>query len=222
MFDSLERIIIVTGHYGSGKTNFSINLALDLQARGDDVVLVDLDIVNPYFRTADFEQLAKEKGLGMIKPVYANSNLDLPALTAELDAKLHSGETLVIDVGGDDAGAYALGRYSAKILGQAYSMLYVVNCFRYLTREPEEAAELLRDIEKASRVKATGIINNSNLSTETTVEELAKSVDYAQKTADICGLPLLSTAVHRQLYQKLDDQQGYYPVDIYVKTPWQV
>ena len=135
MLTNLKRIVLVVGHYGSGKTNFSVNLAVDLKAAGRDVILVDLDIVNPYFRSADFGALLEERGIGLIAPVYARSNLDVPALDGRLDAVIESDKTLVIDVGGDDAGAAALGRYSAMIReAGGCDMLYVVNAYRYLTQ----------------------------------------------------------------------------------------
>ena len=116
LLEQLNRIVIVTGHYGSGKTNLSVNLAMSLRAAGEEVALVDLDIVNPYFRSADFAALAEENGIRLIAPVYARSNLDIPALDGRLDAELDGGRRIVIDVGGDDAGAAALGRYSAHIM----------------------------------------------------------------------------------------------------------
>ncbi|MCL2069021.1 MAG: P-loop NTPase, partial [Oscillospiraceae bacterium] len=119
--------IIVTGHYGSGKTNLAVNLALDLRKQGRSVTLADLDIVNPYFRAADFIGLAKANDIGMMFPPYANSNLDLPSLTIALGEKIGGGGTLIIDVGGDDAGATALGRYAPGLAGTDYDMIYVVN-----------------------------------------------------------------------------------------------
>ena len=142
MLTNLKRIVVVVGHYGSGKTNFSVNLAVDLKAAGRDVILVDLDIVNPYFRSADFGALLEEKGIGLIAPVYARSNLDVPALDGRLDAVIESDKTLVIDVGGDDAGAAALGRYSAMTPN-----LYVASGFnKWGMTTSMVAAQLLTDI----------------------------------------------------------------------------
>ncbi|MDL2232300.1 ParA family protein [Ruminococcaceae bacterium OttesenSCG-928-L11] len=215
-----QDVIIVTGHYGSGKTNFAINLAVDLRAAGHSVTLADLDIVNPYFRSADFKEEAERLGIDFVASAYANSNLDIPSLSAGVDAKIGAGGKLIIDVGGDDAGAYALGRYSARIKETGYTMLYVVNAYRYLTREPEEALELLRDIETASRLKATHIVNNSNLSWQTEVSDVTRSVPYAQSVAELAGIPLAATAARRDVAEQLSEKQGFYPVDIYVKVPW--
>ena len=213
--------IVVTGHYGSGKTNLSFALALDYRRRGCDVVLVDLDVVNPYFRTADFKEIAKEKGISLLASEYAGSNLDLPALSGTMDAAIGTpGKTVIIDVGGDDAGAIALGRYSTKIKQLPYTMLYVVNAFRYLMRDPHEAAALLTDIEKASRLRATHIVNNSNLSIETTAGDVRGSLGYAHEVSSLTGLPLAFTSVRTDLAPQLSGAGELYPMEIHVCTPW--
>lgn len=216
----LEKIIIVTGHYGSGKTNLSVNLALRLRKAGESVTLADLDVVNPYFRTADFKDIAKEHDIELLASDYANSNLDIPALSGGLDAKIAAGGTLIIDVGGDDAGAFALGRYSNRISEKPYSMLYVVNAYRYLTKEPRESAELLSQIEAASRLKATHIVNCSNLGYETTAEDVTRSLKYADSVSEITGRPLLFTAVKSGLVQEIASISDIFPVSVYVKPPW--
>ena len=213
-------ILVVTGHYGSGKTNLAINLALDLAARGDQVTLADLDIVNPYFRSADFKDQAAAKGIDFVASEYANSNLDIPSLSGALDGKIGRPGKLVIDVGGDDAGAYALGRYAARIKEVGYTLIYVVNAYRYLTREPAEALELLRAIESASRLKATHIINNSNLSYQTTTEAVSQTLPFGSQVAQAAGIPMAGTALRQDLYQALTDKTGFYGVDMYVKVPW--
>ena len=217
----LSRLVILTGHYGSGKTNLSLNIAVALKRQGREVTLADLDIVNPYFRSADFAPLAQQHQIELIAPNFANTNLDAPSLPPALGARIDSNRTLVIDVGGDDAGAYALGRYAPRIAPKPYDLLYVINCYRYLTQQPQEALELLREIEAASRLKATGIINNSNLAGLTTPQELTASVQWAEKVSALAGIPLLATTAPRGLYETLPSQTGYCPVDIYVKAPWQ-
>ncbi|WRS28219.1 ParA family protein [Oscillospiraceae bacterium MB08-C2-2] len=220
MYTVLPRIVVVTGHYGSGKTNVSINMAVELSKLGRRVVLADLDVVNPYFRSADWSGEAKKLGIELIAPAYASSNLDIPALTGRLGAALVSDKTVIIDVGGDDAGAYALGRYSADIVSQDYAMLYVVNGFRFLTRTPQEAVGLLDEIHGASRVPATHVVNCSNLAGETTAEDVLGSIPFAQAAADQAGLPLLGTAARRDIAADLAGKAAVFPVDIYVKTPW--
>ena len=222
MFDitTLNRITLVTGHYGCGKTNLSLNLALDFARRGEKCAVVDLDIVNPYFRSSDYDELLEKNGVRLIAPRYARSALDVPSLPAEIYSVFDSIDgRVIIDVGGDDAGATALGRYAAKFTGLEYSMLYVVNKYRPLTAESGEAAELLGEIETASRLKATAVVNNSHLMGGTTAETILSSVEYAEEAARMLSLPLLFTTAPRSIADKLT-RPDIYPVDIHVRTPW--
>jgi len=216
----LARIVVVTGHYGSGKTNLAINLAVDFRGRGEEVVLADLDIVNPYFRTADFRERAGQLGISLVASPYAGSTLDIPALTGELDARLGSGQRVIIDVGGDDAGACALGRYAPRLWELTYSMLYVVNCFRHLTMQPREAVGLLTEIEGASRLRATHIVGNGNLAGETTPADVRKAMAYDIEVARMCSLPLAFHCVERSVAGRMGANENVYPVDIYVTSPW--
>jgi len=205
---NFNKTTIITGHYGSGKTNFAANLALHLAKQGS-VSIVDLDIVNLYFRSADFKELFADKGVNLVASKYANTGVDVPALGFDVGGAIQSSDYCIIDVGGDDEGARALGRYTSIFTGQAYDMFYVVNMYRYLTREPDEALELLKDIEAVSRLKCTGIINNSNLGSETTPELIEKSVPYAREIAARAGVPLVLTT-------GID-----FPVEVFVKKIWE-
>lgn len=210
-----SKAIIITGHYGSGKTNIAVNLALELAKNGERVCVIDLDIVNPYFRTADFDSVFEENGVELVAPQYANTNLDIPSLGFDMAALLRGYDRVVVDVGGDDAGAVALGQYSQILKNFGYEMLYVVNSFRYLTSTPEETIELLRDIEYVSSLKATGIINNSNLGAETTADDVEGSAEYAYRCSAAAGLPVVFTAAKREL--QVPDTK---PVDMYVRPYW--
>lgn len=210
-----SKAIIITGHYGSGKTNIAVNLALEFAKNGERVCVIDLDIVNPYFRTADFVDVFENNGIELVAPQYANTNLDIPSLGFDMAALLRGYDRVVVDVGGDDAGAIALGQYSQILKNFGYEMLYVVNSFRYLTSTPEEATELLRDIEYVSSLRATGIVNNSNLGSETTAEDVLGSVEYANACAAAAGLPVMFTAAKREL--NVPDTM---PVDMYVRPYW--
>lgn len=215
----LKKLTIITGHYGSGKTNVSVNLALHAAKQGRKCTVVDLDIVNPYFRTADFEELFRENGITLKAPMYANSNLDIPALNISVKSILDESDCVIIDVGGDDEGAKALGRY-AKVISECddREMLYVINKCRYLTKEPEEALELMRDIEAASTLRCTGIINNTNLGAETTEDIVLGSQEYARKVAEAAGLPVAMTAGKAEFLGKVTDNP--FPIEIFVKTLW--
>jgi hypothetical protein len=222
MFSDLKQTILVTGHYGSGKTNFSLNLAVEFRRQGREVVLADLDIVNPFFRTAEFTDLAEEHGITLVASDFAGprTSVDIPALTGRLDARIGGDATLIIDVGGDDAGATAVGRYASRIRETGYSMLYVVSAYRYLVRDPAESLVLLGEIETAARLEATHIVNNSNLGNETRLDEIRAGVAYANKIAELSGLPILCTTARRELADSLKEIQDLYPVDLYVNAPW--
>lgn len=224
ILNKLKRITVITGHYGSGKTNFAVNLALQLKKSGKRVTVVDLDIVNPYFRTADFAELLESAGIDTILPMYANTNLDIPALPAAVNSVFDDeSRHVVIDVGGDDAGAIALGRYSNDFTASGYDLLYVINKCRYLTKEPSEALELLRDIEYVSRLKATGLVNNTNLGSMTTADTLLDSLQFADETSRLTGLPVSFSCLSREIAESNSDKLSnipVFPVDIYVKASW--
>ena len=214
------RITLFAGHYGSGKTNIAINYArwIRRSASGGgmppDVTVADLDIVNPYFRTKDSAAELAAEGIGLVVSEYANSNVDFPALPKELYALAGDSGYAVIDIGGDDRGALALGRYRSDIVsGGDYEMLGVVNASRPLTRTPEDAVEVLREIESAGGIPFTGIVNNTNLGQETVVSDVAESVRFAEEAARIMGLPLRFTCCERSLAQELEGQFAMFPSD---------
>jgi hypothetical protein len=182
-----KMIYIITGHYGAGKTNFAVNLALGLSEKYKTAVC-DLDVVNPYFRTADFKKLFAQRDIELLASIYANTNVDTPAISFDLSRVAADGVTLVIDVGGDDEGAKALGRY--KDVFSDYEMLYVVNFRRYLTMTAEQAFAVLKEIEAASGFTHTGIVNNTNLGEENTKEIFEASRAEADKLSKLCGLPI--------------------------------
>lgn len=223
MIKTLKKLTIVYGHYGSGKTNFSINLALDF-AKKAKTVLIDLDIVNPYFRSSDYKNLLADKGIDVIAPNFAGTTLDLPSLPPQIGTVLENDDKYVIvDVGGDDAGAFALGRFSASINNREdKEILYLVNKYRVQTAKPQEAVEILREIEKASRVKATAIINNSHLQQFTDEDTVLRSTEYAEDVSRLVKLPVLATTAPKEIAKTLEEKvKNIYPVDIIVKPPFE-
>lgn len=220
---------MVAGHYGSGKTNFAVNLALHLAA-GDGwaerfglvreplpVTLVDLDIVNPYFRAADAGELVRAAGVRLVAPRYAGSNLDIPALPPEVGQVFSADCRAVFDVGGDDAGAIALGRYAADFERAGYQFLFCVNFRRIETRTPREAYELLREIEAASRLRATAIVNNTNLGEETTAALVRESLPPMEELAALSGLPVAGVTALPGVAAELP---GALPVERYIGVPF--
>lgn len=196
-----KRITLFCGHYGSGKTNLAVNAAFALKARGADVAIADLDIVNPYFRTKDSEAELRAAGIDVISLPFANSSVDLPALPSEAYSLVQNRQRkAVLDIGGDDRGAYALGRYVPAILEENdFDMLYVVNFYRPLTQTAEDALTVLREIEAACGLPFTGIVNNSNLGDETTLADVTATAPAADALAQLTGLPVVCTAARAEI-----------------------
>ena len=201
-----KRITLFAGHYGSGKTNIAVNWAKKLRAEKPMVLLADLDIVNPYYRAKDSRDELEAAGIRVISSFFANSNVDLPALPQEMYAITDDKRyTCVLDVGGDDRGALALGRLTPGILAEDdYEMLLVVNRFRPLTRDAESTLEVVREIEAACRIPFTGIVNNSNLGADTTAEDVLGSIPYAEAVQRKTGLPIRMTTVEKTLFAELE------------------
>ena len=218
-----KRITVVCGHYGCGKTNLTLNLALEAAGEGQPVTVVDLDIVNPYFRSSEYGELLGEKGVRLIAPVFANTTLDTPTLPPEIYSVFEpQAGRVFLDAGGDDAGVTALGGLHAMLEEAGYDMLYVINRYRVLSQTPEETAALLGEIEAASRLRATGLVNNSHLGVETTLETLERALPFARKTAELTHLPLLySTAPDFALGEGEALPQGFRKVKRYVKFLWE-
>lgn len=197
LFSDVPKLNIICGHYGSGKTNIAVNLALELKKQSPErpVFVADLDIVNPYFRTADAAELLRQNGVEPLLPEFANTNVDIPSLPPHMMSILQGQEDAVsvLDVGGDD-GSVVLGMYHKYIRASGYDMYYIINRYRPLTASAEDALACMRDIEAASGLTCTKIINNSSLGAETTAGDVADSVMYARECAKLCGLPLLCHA----------------------------
>ena len=172
-----KRITLLCGHYGSGKTNVAINMAFLLKKCYNDVAIADLDIVNPYFRTKDSREELENGGIKLICSEYAGTNVDIPALPQDMYSLTDNKNIkAIIDVGGDDRGALALGRIAPSIIEENdYECLLVINKFRPLTPDAESTIEVMREIEVAGKIKFTGIVNNSNLGEETTAEDVFSS-----------------------------------------------
>lgn len=201
----IKRITLFSGHYGSGKTNIAVNYALHLKKNGKKTLVADLDIVNPYFRTKDSQKELTEAGIELICSPYANTNVDFPALPAEMYAVTGDrSRYAVLDVGGDDRGALALGRLRPAILEESdYEKLFVVNFYRPLSRTAGDALEILREIEAADGIPFTGIVNNSNVGVETTPQAVAATFPTVEELCTSCGLPLAFTSAESETAQAL-------------------
>lgn len=203
-----KRLTLFAGHYGSGKTNIAVNYAIALKDKGYPVVIADLDIVNPYFRTKDSEAELKEKGIELLCSPFAGSNLDIPSLPQEMYRAVQDKNTYaVMDIGGDDAGAVALGRFAPFISEEDnYEMIFVVNFFRPLTRTADEALEIMREVEAASHLKFTAIANNSNLGEDTAAEDILSTTAEIHKLSEMSSLPVIMTSVKKELVIALEEK----------------
>lgn len=180
-------------------------MAFDLKNQYDNVAIADLDIVNPYFRTKDSLEDFKSRNIRLICSEYANSNLDIPALPQDMYA-ITDDKSLkaVLDIGGDDRGALALGRLAPKINEEKdFEMLMVINKFRPLTPDAASTIEVMREVEAAGGIKFTGLVNNSNLGEETTAQDVIDSKAYADAVSKASGLPVVMTSVKAELYEEL-------------------
>lgn len=215
-----KRITLLCGHYGSGKTNVAVNMAFDLKKQYDNIAVADLDIVNPYFRTKDSLEDFKKQNIRLICSQYANSNVDIPALPQDMYAVTDDKSLkVIIDVGGDDRGALALGRLAPQIIEEAdYEMLMVINKFRPLTPDADSTIEVMREVEIAGGIKFTGLVNNSNLGEETSAEDVLDSVSYANEVAKKSGLPVVLTTVKDSLYEELEGKiPNLFPLTLQAK-----
>ena len=220
----MRRIQIVTGHYGSGKTEYAVNLALSLAAAGHNTTLADLDIVNPYFRS--YEQTARLEAAG-VKVIVTSCGgaADIPALNpAVLSIFQNDNQSGVLDIGGDPIGARVLARFAPQLAGQDFDLLYVLNANRPETNDPDKALAYLQGIERECKQKATGIVNNTHLCRETTLDLVLKGARLAQSLAQRTGLPIVAHAVERRFAAQAADllPEAIFPMDIYMKKPWEI
>lgn len=216
-----HRLTIVTGHYGTGKTEFSVNLALALAREHPNVTLADLDIVNPYFRSRERKTLLEEAGVTLISSSQACADADVPSLPPQLlgllDDRSRRG---VLDIGGDPTGARVLARFRPRIEKEDYQLLFVLNANRPEVRERDDAIRYLRSIEAVTGLRCTGIVNNTHLCGETTAEDIRKGALLAAAVSEETGIPVLCHTALETLAGELEDLP-LFPIRIYMKKPWE-
>lgn len=216
-----HRLTLVTGHYGTGKTEFSVNLALALAEAGERTALADLDIVNPYFRSRERRELLEAAGVRLIATSQALADADVPALPAELHALLEDRTVRgVLDIGGDPSGARVLARYRPRIVKEDYRLLYVVNAARPEVRTAERSAEVLRAIETVTGLACTGLVNNTHLCGETTAEDIREGAALAEEVSRLTGIPVACHAAEARFLEALKDLDPF-PMEIRMKKPWE-
>ena len=219
----MKKINIFTGHYGSGKTEIAINFALSQAKKGLKTVICDFDIVNPYFRTKDAQIPLEKAGITVICPEYANTNVDLPTLPAQIQSVFDRDfDCVVFDVGGDAEGAIALGTYQKKIKNYDYEMAIVINLKRPLTATHEDIVSMVRDIENSSRLSTTYFINNTNISYETTTDILLWHREVLDSVAKETNIPVLYMAGTHEVIKNLPacDLKSVLELSLYLNPAW--
>lgn len=218
-----KRITIFTGHFGSGKTEVSVNYAFAMARSGKKTAIVDLDIVNPFFRTADAKKILEEKGIRVITPVYANTNVDVPSLPAEIstvfeDKSYH----VVLDVGGDDLGARVLSRYHEDIVREDYIHYFVVNTRRPMTRNPEEIVKMISEIQTSAQLNVDQLVNNANLLEASSPEVLAEASSVIRAVSEKLSIPVGLISGMEEVLQEYKGDPGIERLYLnkYINLPW--
>lgn len=220
-----KRINIFTGHFGSGKTEVAVNYALKLSEANFNTAIVDFDIINPYFRTADAKEELEKNNIRVILPMYANTNVDIPAIPPEIYSMFQNKEyKVVLDVGGDDLGAKAVSRFKEEIVSDDYEMFFVINTKRGMTDTPEKILEMIALIEDGANIKVTKLINNSNLLEETTPEIILEGNKIIAEVSEKLGIPIAITAGMEEAMGGLSPQQlsgsELLPMRKQIHLPW--
>lgn len=215
-----QKIHIFVGHYGSGKTEVSLNFAIKEAKQGKKVTIIDLDTVNPYFRTNDAKAILKEHGINVIASEFASTNVDMPTVPPEVLGVFEKDEVIIFDVGGDDDGAYPLGQYVRFFENTGYKMHLVVNARRPLSSTAREITQMALDIQKASRLKVTDIYNNTNVAKATDEETLMSGICEIEKAADELGIEIAAHCGKPNALKNIDGSKAF-SMNIYIKMPFE-
>ena len=218
-----HRLNIVVGNFGSGKTEVAVNLALDL-ARDRAVTMVDLDIVNPYFRCREAREEMESRGIEVIFPKGEFHAADLPIILPEVRGVIGGdGGYVIFDVGGDDLGARVLSSLADLMERRPYDMFQVINTKRPFTEDVEGCLKMRDEIEAASRLKITGLVANTHLMEETDAAIVLAGIETARAVAERAGIPLVFAAADRSLLPELEGRTGdcpVLPVERRMTPPW--
>ncbi len=220
----MKRIQIVTGHYGSGKTEYAVNLALTLARDTENVAIADLDIVNPYFRSFEQTKRMEDAGIRVIVTSCGGA-ADIPALNPAVQSIFQDEKwTGVLDIGGDPIGARVLARFAPQLRPDQFDLLFVLNANRPETRDVESALSYMRAIEAECLQKVTGIVNNTHLCAETTPDQIIKGANLARQLSEKTGLPIVHHAVQKKFVEEVAPQlsEPVLPMNIYMKKPWEI
>jgi hypothetical protein len=218
------KVLVHIGPFGSGKTELSLNAALMMAAQGASVALVDLDIVNPFFRSAERRDVLEKAGVEVIAPLFVNTTVEVPAVPPEvLAAFTGRWDCAIFDVGGDPTGATVLGRYRHELGRADRYVRCVVNARRPFTSTPDEIAQTAREMASRGHIRIDSLVNCTNLSIETTPEVVLEGERIVCEAAALLGIPLEFTAARRDLCDAVaqGSSAAVMPLDIYIKPIWQ-
>lgn len=217
-----HRLTFVVGHYGSGKTEFSINLACQLVNAGKTVSLADLDVTNPYFRCREKQMLLEQRGIELIASSQACADADVPSMPLNLNTILQADETYgVFDIGSDTSGARVLARYQKLIRMQDYQVLMILNANRPQTGKAEQAVRSLKDIEAVTGLRVSGLINNTHLCQKTTQEDIYCGAQLAVEVSALTRVPVVGHVAERHIADVLKLEEPVFPINIYMNNPWE-
>ncbi len=220
----LNGLVVIVGNYGSGKTEVSINLAVDRKRAGLDVGIADLDLVNPYFRTREARITLTDLGIKVVLPPEQYLQADLPVLSPAIAGMIRQpGDLMILDVGGDDAGAMVLSALADAFSGQRVQMLQVINPLRPQTSTMAGCLMMRREIEEAAKLTITGLIGNANLIDETAAEDIYSGYKFVQTVSEESGLPLEFITVAQELLPQIDKKRfscAILPIARQLVPPW--
>lgn len=219
-----KRLIIVTGHYGSGKTEFSVNKAIDLRKKNDKVNIADLDIVNTYFRTREKKEFLESLGIHVCESSVRSTALDLPAVSAEVMGIIQNESiAAVLDIGGDAVGARVLARFSPLVKKREYDLLFVINANRPETQTAEDVIKYIRAIETTSDLKVTGLVNTTHLLKDTTVDDIERGHKLAKEVFLLTNIPIAYEVAIESVAAQIDNKEikeNLFPIKMYMREEW--
>lgn len=223
----MNRITVHIGHYGSGKTELSLNLVKKLIKQGEKVTLVDLDIVNPYFRSGEHKEALEKLGAKVIRPNFEGTNVDVPSLPPDVArAFTDKSSKVIIDVGGDPSGATALGRYHMDIEDDDYIVKCIVNTARPFTKTADDIVEMVRSLESSCRLKVSVLVNNTNVARDTTVDMILEGQKIVEDAANKLSIEVSQIGVLENLMERLPKEfsdkykDKIIPVTLHMRKDW--
>ena len=227
----MRKMVILVGNYGSGKTEIAVNLAVKGAAEGQRTLVIDLDKVNDYFRMSDRVALLAEKHINLVSPTFAGQGVTPSSMSAAVaSAFTDNWDLVVFDVGGDSAGALSLGRYHQDFAAfEGELCVYdIVNVFRPMSESPEKILKLMADIEGFARQKVTGFVNNSNLLTYASANDLRQGYEVIRGASELSGIPVAHTTGRREFLEDFlaDGRDPRYigepiPLETYMHRSWE-